>query len=143
MGVCYRDGLGTEQDLEEAEKYFQLSADQGYEPAQENLAGLGEVKSAKEAEKRETYQDAINLFFDRKYEEARAAFESLGDYERSADFMRMCDEATQEPKEKKGVPVSAVDGDSLGENNDQKEATVTYDNGDVYTGEIKDGKRNG
>ena len=37
LGVCYRDGLGTERDLAEAERYFKLSADQGYAPAQENL----------------------------------------------------------------------------------------------------------
>ena len=40
LGVCYRDGLGTEQDLEKAEEYFRLSANQGYAPAQENLASL-------------------------------------------------------------------------------------------------------
>ena len=38
LGVCYRDGLGTEQSFQEAEKYFRLSADQGYAPAQANLA---------------------------------------------------------------------------------------------------------
>jgi hypothetical protein len=40
LGVCYRDGLGAEQDLSEAEKYFRLSSDQGYAPAQENLIEL-------------------------------------------------------------------------------------------------------
>ena len=40
LGVCYRDGLGTEQNLGEAEKYFSLSADQGYPPAQENVSCL-------------------------------------------------------------------------------------------------------
>ena len=27
LGVCYRDGLGTEQDITEAERYFRLSAE--------------------------------------------------------------------------------------------------------------------
>ncbi len=40
LGVCYRDGLGTERDLEKAEEYFSLSAAQDYAPAQENLASL-------------------------------------------------------------------------------------------------------
>ena len=40
LGVCYRDGLGIEADIVEAEKYFRLSADQGYAHAQENLAAL-------------------------------------------------------------------------------------------------------
>ena len=40
LGVCYRDGLGTERDFEKAEEYFRLSADQGYTPAQENVASL-------------------------------------------------------------------------------------------------------
>ena len=40
LGICYRDGLGIERDLETAEHYFQLAADQGYVPAQENLADM-------------------------------------------------------------------------------------------------------
>lgn len=40
LGVCYRDGLGIEADIAEAEKYFKLSADQGYVIAQENLTSL-------------------------------------------------------------------------------------------------------
>ena len=106
LGVCYRDGLGTEQDLEEAEKYFRLSADQGYEPAQENLAVLGEVKSANEAEKRETYQNAVNLYFDGKYEEAREVFEALGEYEHSTEFIVMCNKEIQEQGGGKETPVS-------------------------------------
>lgn len=43
LGVCYRDGLGTEQDLAKAEEYFRLSAAQDYAPAQENLASLSSV----------------------------------------------------------------------------------------------------
>lgn len=45
LGVCYRDGLGTEQNTEEAERYFRLSADQGYAPAQENLTSLQNSKT--------------------------------------------------------------------------------------------------
>ena len=40
LGICYRDGLGTEVDLAEAERLFRLSAAQGYSPAGENLAEL-------------------------------------------------------------------------------------------------------
>ena len=40
LGVCYRDGLGIEQNTEEAERFFRLAADQGYAPAQENHASL-------------------------------------------------------------------------------------------------------
>ena len=38
LGICYRNGLGTERSVQEAERYFRLSADQGYAPAQANLA---------------------------------------------------------------------------------------------------------
>ncbi len=98
LGVCYRDGLGTEQDLEEAERYFNLSADQGYIPAQENLAAIYEENAEKEAEKSNAYQEAMNLFFEGKYEEAKAEFEALGNYERSADFAAMCENLLQEDK---------------------------------------------
>ena len=106
LGVCYRDGLGVEQDLGEAERYFKLSADQGYAPAQDNLAALIEEKSVKEAEKKEAYQNAINLYFEGKYAEAKEAFEALGDYERSADFVAMCEKAIQEQNKKKETPVT-------------------------------------
>ena len=98
LGVCYRDGLGIEQDLEEAERLFRLSADQGYAPAQENLDAMVAERAEKEAEKSEAYQDAMNLFFEGKYEEAKTAFEELGDYERSADFIAMCEKAMQESR---------------------------------------------
>ncbi len=38
LGICYRDGLGTEPDIAEAERCFRLSAEQGCIPAQENLS---------------------------------------------------------------------------------------------------------
>ena len=38
LGICYRDGLGTERDLETAKQYFQFAADQGYPDAKENLS---------------------------------------------------------------------------------------------------------
>lgn len=44
LGICYRDGLGTEQDITDAERYFRLSAAQGYAPAQENLLALEQEK---------------------------------------------------------------------------------------------------
>ncbi len=50
LGICYWDGLGTETDLEEAERYFRLSADQGYTPAQENLMKLQESQNGKQEE---------------------------------------------------------------------------------------------
>ena len=40
LGLCYRDGLGTEQDLAKAEKYFKLAADQGNVEATANLESL-------------------------------------------------------------------------------------------------------
>ena len=48
LGVCYRDGLGTEKDLAEAENYFRLSADQGYAPAEENLRELEKNRNSEE-----------------------------------------------------------------------------------------------
>ena len=100
LGVCYRDGLGTEQNLGEAEKYFSLSADQGYPPAQENLTALYEKK---EGERSNAYQEAMNLLFEGKYEEAKSAFEALGDYERSADFVGMCENLMQGNNRAAGV----------------------------------------
>ena len=47
LGICYRDGLGTEVNQAEAERLFRLSADQGYSPAQENLAGLNSKEENK------------------------------------------------------------------------------------------------
>lgn len=101
LGVCYRDGLGTEKDLEEAERYFKLSADQGYEPAQDNLASLEAERDASANEKSDAYQDAMNLYFNGDYEAAKAAFEVLGDYERSLDFILMCENAIQEKDQKR------------------------------------------
>ena len=43
LGVCYRDGLGTEQDLAEAERFFTLAADQGDSEAKANLAELNSI----------------------------------------------------------------------------------------------------
>ena len=37
MGNCYNEGVGVEQDLSEAVKWFRLAAEQGYAPAQFNL----------------------------------------------------------------------------------------------------------
>ncbi len=61
LGVCYRDGLGTEQDIAEAEKCFRLSAEQGYAPAKENLTALvGEQKSEKEKTAKESNSATIS-----------------------------------------------------------------------------------
>ena len=40
LGVYYRDGLGVAKDLNEAERYFKLSAEKNYAPAQYNLGLL-------------------------------------------------------------------------------------------------------
>ena len=40
LGVYYRDGLGAAKDLNEAERYFKLSAEKNYAPAQYNLGLL-------------------------------------------------------------------------------------------------------
>ncbi len=98
LGVCYRDGLGTEQDITEAERYFRLSAAQGYAEAEENLTALLESQVSVE-DKSIAYQEAMNLFFAGLYEEAKAAFEALGDYERSADFVAMCDQKMENKEE--------------------------------------------
>lgn len=45
LGVCYRDGLGTEQDRESAKRFFELSAEQNYHPALDNLAALQEQQA--------------------------------------------------------------------------------------------------
>ena len=59
LGVCYRDGLGTEQDIGEAERCFRLSADQGYAPAQENLAVL--EGALREGVKKEEEKEQVDL----------------------------------------------------------------------------------
>lgn len=43
LGICYRDGLGIERDLETAKQYFQLAADQGYSDAKENLSSIEDL----------------------------------------------------------------------------------------------------
>lgn len=50
LGVCYRDGLGTEPDLKEAERLFSLSSDRGYAPAAESLAELQTAIVSEEAQ---------------------------------------------------------------------------------------------
>lgn len=61
LGVCYRDGLGTEQNTLQAEKYFRLSADQGYAPAKENLAELEKVRKEEQDSRYDTavIKDAV------------------------------------------------------------------------------------
>ena len=99
LGVCYRDGLGTAKNIEEAEKYFKLSGNQGFIPAQENLAALYDQENTDaETEKSDAYQDAMNLFFEGKYEEAKTAFKALGGYEHSADFIAICEKEIQDSK---------------------------------------------
>ena len=49
LGVCYRDGLGTEQDIETAKRFFELSAEQNYRPALDNLAALQEQQAGESA----------------------------------------------------------------------------------------------
>ena len=111
LGICYRDGLGTDQNPEEAEKYFKLSAEQGYAPAQENLTALEGAREAKIKEKQGSYQAAMNLYFAGEYEAAKEAFEILGDYERSADFAAMCRKTLQETGESKASDLSDVSVD--------------------------------
>ena len=43
LGVCYRDGLGVEQDLADAERLFALAADQGNPEAKANLDDLKNI----------------------------------------------------------------------------------------------------
>ena len=99
LGICYRDGLGTEQDLTEAERYFKLAADQGNTDAEANLSAIAEDQDG-------TYQNAMNLFFEGEYKEAKALFESLGIYERSKDFLAKCEEALNEVNKNRPVITS-------------------------------------
>jgi TPR repeat protein len=40
LGLCYQYGRGINKDYDEAEKYFQLAANQGHREAKNNLALL-------------------------------------------------------------------------------------------------------
>ena len=55
LAICYRDGLGTEQNSAEAERYFKLASDQGCQEAADNLIRMSK-------EKEEAYQKAVELF---------------------------------------------------------------------------------
>ena len=57
LGICYRDGLGAEKDLDEAVKYFSLSVDQEYAPAQENLADM--KKALEEEQNKEAVAERL------------------------------------------------------------------------------------
>ena len=92
LGICYRDGLGTQKDSAEAERYFKLASDQGYQKAADNLAKMSEEKEA-------VYQKAIELFLRGDLGEAKVLFQSLEGYERSADFISMCEKMTEETDE--------------------------------------------
>ena len=93
LGICYRDGLGTEQDYSEAEKYFILSSEQGYSEAGHNLAALS---SEKEEAREEEYQKAMDLYFNSEYEDAAVIFRSLGNYEHSLNFLALCGKAMEQ-----------------------------------------------
>ena len=88
LGICYRDGLGTEQNLSEAERYFRLAADQGYSDAVNNFNALNEKKE-------EEYQKAITLYLNGNYDEATVVFKALDGYSQSEDFLHAIAVQTQ------------------------------------------------
>ncbi len=53
LGICYRDGLGTEKDISKAEEYFAKAAEQGNSDAKANLVSISAEKesTAKNASK--------------------------------------------------------------------------------------------
>ena len=110
LGVCYRDGLGTQQDSAESERYFRLAAEQGNSEAAENLSKLDEGKE-------EAYQSAVDLYFAGKYEEAGEIFKSLGEYEHSESFLANCDKAMEQEKERQKESIPVITSITLDANN--------------------------
>ena len=104
LGVCYRDGLGTEQNLSEAERYFLLAVDQNYQDAINNINAL-------KNEKEEKYQKGVALYLNGDYEGAAEIFRSLNGYSQSSGFLNAIADQTQERKllpEPSAPPVSGI-----------------------------------
>lgn len=72
LGVCYLKGLGVTRNVNEAEKYFRLAADQGNPDAAANLAEL-------EAKKEELLSEPMTLLIGGTDEEATKIFEGISD----------------------------------------------------------------
>ena len=51
------------------------------------------------AEKNKLYLEATTLFLEAKYEEAKAIYEKLGDYEHSKEFIAYCEKACDTAEE--------------------------------------------
>lgn len=125
LGVCYRDGLGTQQDSAESERYFRLAAEQGNLEATENLSKLNEGKE-------EAYQSAVDLYFAGKYKEAGEIFKTLGEYEHSESFLTNCDKAMEQEKERQKESIPVITSITLYANNYPKIAWEAVQNAQKY-----------
>ncbi len=87
--------LFNESRWEEAEKIFASIGDT--EKVNECQAKINEEEAARiEEQKNTSYQSAIALYNSKNYELAKAAFEELGTYKDSAEWVEKCDNAILE-----------------------------------------------
>lgn len=64
LGLMYQDGIGVEQDLEQAQKYFAQAAKQGSKQAKTHLVEIHkqQYRQAMEAYEKGNYKKALQLF---------------------------------------------------------------------------------
>ena len=96
LGICYLKGLGVTRNLNEAEKYFRLAADQGNSDAAANLAEL-------EAKKEELLSEPMTLLIGGTDEEETKTFENFSDIELTQEPER---EEEKELKEEAQIEIS-------------------------------------
>ncbi len=96
LGICYLKGLGVTRNLNEAEKYFRLAADQGNTDAAANLAEL-------EAKKEELLSEPMTLLIGGTDEEETKTFENFSDIELTQEPER---EEEKELKEEAQIEIS-------------------------------------
>ena len=162
LGVCYRDGLGVEQNLAEAEKFFKLAAEQRDAEATANLKSLktlslqgkntvvtyynGDVYEGEWKDDKKNGQGIYRFSDGRVYEG-----EWKDDNRNGLGTMTWPNGVVYEGEWKDNKmngqgKMTLADGSSLeGEWKDNKMngqgKMIAY--GDVYEGEWKDGKKNG